>query len=162
MVSSYMTRTGRVSSEATRSSPAGDTRAHALVWRRSGSVRVTRLAVKQLRRPEPFASARSARPLPVTTFRVTRLLRGRHGGPGSFATGSKTTKRAVGKIATPKRSLPVTRFRLIVLLLPPAIATPIPTKPASVVWIGTRARPLFVIVFRTIVVRACGGGGSVA
>jgi hypothetical protein len=62
----------------------------------------------------------------------------------------------------PKRSLPITRLRLIALSLPPAIAIPIPTNPASAVWIGTRARPLFVIVFPTIVVRACGGSASFA
>ena len=36
------------------------------------------------------------------------------------------------------------------------------TKPASGVRIGTRARPLFVTVFPTIVVFACGGSASFA
>jgi hypothetical protein len=38
--------------------------------------------------------------------------------------------------------------------LPPATAIPIPTKPASAVWIGTRARPLRVTVLPTIVALA--------
>src|SRR4249919_3833508 len=82
-VCSNITRMGRVSSDATEASPAGDTRTHAGVWRPRGSTRRAALAVKQLRFPEPFASARSARPLPTTTFWKTRLPRGRHGGPGS-------------------------------------------------------------------------------
>jgi hypothetical protein len=51
---------------------------------------------------------------------------------------------------------------LIAFSLPPAMATPIPMKPASAVRIGTRARPLFVIRFFRIVVLACGGSASFA
>src|SRR5947208_8733401 len=46
------------------------------------------------------------------------------------------------------------------LSLPPAIPIPIPTKPASAVTIGTRARPLPVTTFRTIVDPASGGNAS--
>jgi hypothetical protein len=81
IVRSNITRTGRVRSDATDASPAGDTRTHVGVWRPRGSARLAVLAVKQLALPEPFASARSARPLPVTRFLKTRLPRGRHGGP---------------------------------------------------------------------------------
>ena len=87
IVRSNITRTGRVSSAATDGSPADDARAHVGVWRPRGSARAARLAVKQLPFPEPCASARSARPLPVTTFREMRLPRGRHGGPGSGTPG---------------------------------------------------------------------------
>jgi hypothetical protein len=48
-----------------------------------GSERFATFALKQFLRPEPAASARSARPDPVTTFSVTRLPFGRQGGPGS-------------------------------------------------------------------------------
>ena len=81
-VSATMTRTGRVSSEATPASPArvaGQTG----VCRVRGSVRPVRFARKQLSRPEPLASARSAVPLPVTVLPKTRFPRGRHGGPGA-------------------------------------------------------------------------------
>jgi hypothetical protein len=57
--------------------------------------------VKQLPFPDPFASARSACPLPVTRFSETRFPRGRQRGPGSGVLGSKTTYLAVGKTATP-------------------------------------------------------------
>ena len=56
---------------------------------------------KQLLRPDPCASARSATPLPVTVLRDTRLPRGTHRGPGSGAPGVKETKRAVENTATP-------------------------------------------------------------
>ena len=88
---SNITRTGRVSSDATEASPSAATRRHVGVWRPRGNARRATLAVKQLPFPEPFASARSARPLLMTTFRETRLPRGRHGGPGSGTAGSKTT-----------------------------------------------------------------------
>ena len=39
---------------------------------------------------------------------------------------------------------------------------PIPMKPASGVLIGTRARPLFVTVLRTIVADRCGACASFA
>ena len=95
IVCSNITRTGRVSSDATEASPARDTRPQTHVWRPRGSALPTALAVKQLRFPEPFASARSARPRPATALAKTRLPRGRHGGPGSGVAGSRpsnTTK----------------------------------------------------------------------
>lgn len=98
---STITRTGRVSSDATDASPTGETEAQVGVCRPRGSARPTRLAVKQLPFSEPIASAMSARPLPVTMFRETRLPRGRQGGPGSGMPGSNTTNRAVGKTAMP-------------------------------------------------------------
>src|SRR5207344_1735926 len=101
IVWSNITRTGRVSSDATETSPAGDTPTHVRVCRPLGRTRSTAFDLKQLLFPEPVASARSARPLPVATFRNTRFPRGRQGGPGSVAPGSKTTNRAVGKTAMP-------------------------------------------------------------
>ena len=91
-----------------------------------------------------------------------RLPRGRHGGPGSGTFGLKVTKRAVGKTAIPYRSLPVTRLSWSEFSLPPAMPIPTPTKPARAVRIGTRARPLPVIVLPKISVLPCGGSASFA
>lgn len=101
IVWSNITRTGRVSSDATDASPVGDTPTQFRVWRPFGRTRRAEFDLKQLLLPDPSASARSARPLPLTTFRHTRFPRGRQGGPGSRAPGSKTTNRAVGKTAMP-------------------------------------------------------------
>jgi hypothetical protein len=57
-VSLTITRTGRVSNEATRASPAGETPAHPFVCRRTGSVRLTMFPVKQFPRPESLSPAR--------------------------------------------------------------------------------------------------------
>src|SRR5439155_4410279 len=62
----------------------------------AGSLRLATFARKQLPAPTPFASARSARPLPVTVFRVTRLSRARHGGPGSGAAWGRNMIRLAG------------------------------------------------------------------
>src|SRR5919108_4572184 len=82
-VSSNIRRTGAARTDATPRSPLAETPVHVVVWRPRGSVTADAFAVKQLPRPEPAASARSAQPLPVTTLRATRLPRGRQGGPGS-------------------------------------------------------------------------------
>src|SRR5919201_615557 len=87
IVSSNIVRTRAVSTDATPASPCAlhdDCRPR-------GSVRAATLAEKQLRVPDPAASARSAQPLPVTMFRVTVFARGRQRGPGSRAVGSKVT-----------------------------------------------------------------------
>ena len=83
IVSLNIRRTGAARTDATPASPFGEAPAHEAVWRPWGSVVRTAFAVKQFRLPEPLASARSAQPLPETTFREIRLPRGRHGGPGS-------------------------------------------------------------------------------
>ncbi len=92
-----------MSAAATEASPTGKVPAQLFTWRRGGSVRVIAFARKQLLLPDPRASARSALPLPRTALPNTRFPRGRQGGPGSAAPGSKTTKRAVGKTAMPYR-----------------------------------------------------------
>ena len=156
MVSATITRTGRVRMDATRALPEGEAPVHVDVCKRGGGVQLTRLPEKQFARPEPAARARSAQPLPETTLRTVLFPRGRHGGPGS-GPGLNETKRAVGKTAIPYRSLRVTRLSLIAFSFPPATAMPMPKKPASAVWIGTRARPLAITVLPTIVVRARAG-----
>src|SRR5262245_12108040 len=100
IVSATITRTGRVSSAATRGSPVELGPAHVDRGRSPGAGRAARLRVKQLRLPTPAASARSAEPLPVTVFSHTVLPRGRQGGPGSGPP-EKSTKRAVGNTAMP-------------------------------------------------------------
>src|SRR5438128_1137690 len=101
-VSANIRRTGAMTTDATPRSPLGETPAHVAVWSRPGSVRPAVFAVKQLPLLAPDASARSAQPLPVTTFSATRFPRGRHGGPGSRrACGLNVTKRAVEKTAMP-------------------------------------------------------------
>src|SRR4029450_13577259 len=80
VVSRTMSRTGRVRTDATPESPVGEAAVQELVCRPRGRGGLTRLAVKQFRFPEPLVSARSARPLPVTTFWETRLPCWRRGG----------------------------------------------------------------------------------
>jgi hypothetical protein len=100
IVSATMTRTGRVRSAATDASPPGEASRQFGVWRPRGSVRRVAFALKQFRGPDPAESARSVRPESKTTFWMTRLRLGRHGGPGSGPP-EKSTKRAVGKTAMP-------------------------------------------------------------
>lgn len=100
-VSCIISRTGRVSTAATAASPSELDPAHDCLCSPRGADRAALLRVKQLPLPTPAARARSARPLPLTTFDQTMLFRGRQGGPGSGVPGSKTTYRAVGKIAIP-------------------------------------------------------------
>src|SRR5213595_403626 len=101
IVSSNITRSRAVSTDATRLSPRAETPAQTDVWRRGGRAVLTTFVLKQFAFPEPVASARSAQPLPETSFRTIRLPRGLHGGPGSRFTGRKVTKRAVGNTAIP-------------------------------------------------------------
>src|SRR6187431_576003 len=100
IVSATITRTGRASSPATSASPVELGPAHVGLGRSRGAERAARLRVKQLPLPTPAASARSARPLPLTAFSQIVLPRARQGGPGSGPP-EKSTKRAVGKTAMP-------------------------------------------------------------
>ena len=82
IVWSNITRTGRVSCAATDASPFSRARRQVGVWRPRGNARPTTFAVKQLPLPEPFASARSDRPLPETTFRRDAVAVRAPRGPG--------------------------------------------------------------------------------
>src|SRR5262249_32375390 len=151
---SNMTRTGATSAADTLASPFCG---HAEGSNVGGTADVAVFEWKQLPSATPAARARSAVPLPRTTFPETRFPRGRQGGPGSVAFGANVTYRAVGKPAIPYRSLAVTRLPRTAFSLPPAMPMPTPMNPASAVWIGTRARPLPVTVLPTIVALASGG-----
>jgi NAD(P)-dependent dehydrogenase (short-subunit alcohol dehydrogenase family) len=90
-VSATITRTGRVSTAATAAPPVTDAPAQSGRCKPAGMVVRTVFPRKQFVRIVPRPRARSARPLPVTTFRTTRLPRGRHGGPGSGIAGLNET-----------------------------------------------------------------------
>src|SRR5438552_2352657 len=88
IVRSNMTRTGAARAAATLVSPACG---HDEGSSSRGSADPAAFDPKQLPLPTPVASARSATPLPRTTFAEITLPRGRQGGPGSVAFVAKVT-----------------------------------------------------------------------